>query len=177
MGKRRTKATKTRPTMLEWIAYHEAGHAVACHILQVPFSYVTIVPDGEESEGHVQLAKHRGRKWLTRQQRENRAMVALAGLAADRILTGRSLVGGRAADTLEAKRQIELWCYSDGEIDLYLRLLKIRIYSELKLPEKWAAVTALAKELLERKRIGSRTARRIIQDAMRPSEKRAMGSA
>lgn len=33
-------------------AYHEAGHAVACIILEIPFKYVSIIPD-DESDGRV----------------------------------------------------------------------------------------------------------------------------
>src|SRR5690348_14957655 len=81
---------------LQRTAYHEAGHAVAAVLLRRPFRYATIMPDDDDSLGHVQyLAAPASLDWDddndTRLQRhlERVMMTALAGLVAEARLAGR----------------------------------------------------------------------------------------
>jgi ATP-dependent Zn protease len=43
-------------------AYHEAGHAVIYHLLHIPFSYVTIIPN--EEEGYAGIVERSPRMML-----------------------------------------------------------------------------------------------------------------
>jgi hypothetical protein len=47
-----------KPSKIEKIAYHEAGHAVACHLLRRAFTRVSIIPD-DDSLGGVEYPKIR----------------------------------------------------------------------------------------------------------------------
>ena len=47
-----------KPSKIEKIAYHEAGHAVACHLLRRAFTRVSIIPD-DDSLGRVEYPKIR----------------------------------------------------------------------------------------------------------------------
>jgi ATP-dependent Zn protease len=47
-----------KPSKIEKIAYHEAGHAVACHLLWRAFTRVSIIPD-DDSLSRVEYPKIR----------------------------------------------------------------------------------------------------------------------
>lgn len=161
-----------RHSKLERTAYHEAGHALVAYVERRRLRHVSIIPD-EDTQGHCLSGKPPGdfhpdyddgprtRAWL-----ERAIAVSLGGAAAEEHLTGRHPKSGADEDW---RRAIDSASYVTGSIEeteAYLNWLWIRTKALLKQPWYWAAVKALAAELLERRRIGERRARRIIRNAM-----------
>ena len=151
-------------------AYHEAGHVVAAYCVRRGFSYVSIEP-GEDSLGHVVYQKFRDsfhpdydEKIKIRPLLEKVIIIGLAGYVAEKIFTGK-----RAADD-DFQIAFENACIITGsaeEASAFLKWLLIRTENMVRLPHNWAAVQALAEELLKVKKIGYHRARKIIREALR----------
>ncbi len=158
------------------VAYHEAGHAVAGYELHVPFHYVTIVPDAERgSEGHVRFVGvgkdlDQARYLMTESQLRRRIepdiICALAGEAAESRLTGRRDLLSATSDYRSAVESAIEMSGSAVEAGAYCTWLYYRAVGIVRNPFVWAAIEALAAALMDRKRIGSREARRIIKEAI-----------
>ena len=159
------------------VAYHEAGHAVACYLLHKPFHYVTIRgEDLEGTMGHVMAwdAPEGYRPDInedarTRARVERDVMVLLAGQVADE-LAGYSPRDpdyyGPEGDNSAAVSMASYITGSDEQLEHYLAWLLARTKDKLALPWHWAAVVAVADALQERRRLSAREARRITHDAM-----------
>jgi len=158
-------------------AYHEAGHAVAGYELHVPFRYVTIIPDEEESSaGHIRYsdlrpdfdsARDEMTEFQLRRIIEPRIICVLAGEAAESRLTGRRHLLTATGDYRSA---VDLAMAVTGgnpdEAGAYCTWLYHRALGLVRQPFWWSAIEALADALLAQKRIGNREARRIIKGAM-----------
>jgi len=93
------------------IAYHEAGHAVACLALEVPFEYVCVVPQGNAA-GHAAMPSPGDSRTAV----EAYVVITLAGFWAQALLTGtgagdecdlqlaKELIARLADDPAEQKR-------------------------------------------------------------------------
>jgi hypothetical protein len=126
----------------EAVAYHAAGHAVAAHSLDVPFSHVGI-NEQPDSRGRVAGIKPNRRRqdWL-----ERYCIVTLAGPFAQRRYNPRSHwryggSGGKVART-------------------YCRFLEARV--EALVAQRWPAIEAVARALLLRKTMSRDEVRQTI---------------
>lgn len=159
-----TKCPKPRrltPAQATATAYHEAGHAVVAHYLgqSVGRKGISIVPDAETSgRVHLPLAltnametRPTGRM---RSLAEDRAVVWLAGLEAQRKYRSRSVRNYHASQDYEnAVDIISYICGSPEELEPYLRLLQARAKAILHLPMIWESIERVASALLEHKQL------------------------
>jgi hypothetical protein len=143
---------------LEATAYHEAGHTVAAYTLRRNFSYVTINPNND-SLGHVAL-EH---KWFKHNLID--MAIWLAGFIAEYKAYGIS--GGFEYDFAHID-QIALSITKGVNGDtLFRRHLADFSLDLFESPGFWEAVEALAKALLEHKKLDSDAAKKIIKNAKR----------
>ncbi|KPK69403.1 hypothetical protein AMJ82_05710 [candidate division TA06 bacterium SM23_40] len=156
------------------IAYHEAGHAVACYRLRVAFNYVTVEPT-EDAWGHIMhpcnyLGKvseydddRRGR-WKI----EKNILVLLAGGAAEALVSGREDWNESGSSDYEValalSELIEPTCTDVHGKYLDYMIARARAFVRRRVVH--CPIEHLALELMERRRIGSRTARRIIRRSL-----------
>jgi hypothetical protein len=137
----------------------------------VPFKYVTIAP-GDDTLGHVEMYKPpdfdpqldgpcRVRQWI-----EKNIMVNYAGAVAVKKVLKRMRVYGTGGDDF---RSLNISSYSFGSpesSDAFLKWMYLRTADIFEFEHIQAAVHALARELLERKKINRRDAVDIIRDAI-----------
>jgi hypothetical protein len=163
-------------------AYHEAGHAVVCHVLGGKVEKVTIEPspdtDRRPSDGHV-IAHH--------EDNASNILIALAGPAAHArllrgtpadadhlgdggdnkqvhaLLTGKTARFERAEGGLHRVRTDRFLFW--GELTGRRYVAWLRALAEDLLADKrvWAAVEALAQSLLDKKTLKGAEAVRIIK--------------
>ncbi len=149
---------KVRLSVLEKTAYHVAGHAVLTLALfgvgQGGVRRATIVPD--EKKGTLGHTRH----WTIRNFRPDldctpriRGLVAdsivvlLAGMSAERRVTGcRDYVGAQSDHEKAADLAMRV-CTPEKEVDAYLRSLEIR--TDNILTHWWLGIEAVARALLE----------------------------
>ena len=155
--------------MLESIAYHEAGHAIAARRVGCGIKKVSIVPD-EESEGRV---THR--PYFTgiqpdwdespRVQRrlENMALVCFAGPAAQRKFNPHGYRHRDAwGDHHQAMLVLGYMVGNDEELEAYLRLVEVRATNFVRNDHTWTEIEAVAAALLERKVLTGKATRELI---------------
>ena len=158
----------TLPDTEEWrTAVHEAGHAVVALETDFRFRYVTIVPDHERgSLGH--LAHHPDPRSFRpdvqvtiagRGRLEKHIMLALAGFAAEVLVFGT----GCAPKLWEADRNAAVDCaqYMSGsseECSAYLAWLQLRTDNLLRGVTGRRVLDALAKALIQRRRLSYKEA-------------------
>jgi hypothetical protein len=158
-------------------AYHEAGHAVACVVLHLPFTQVTIVPEGDTLgmvSGHTSPKSLDPDAYCSQPGRQRARVEAdvlscLCGGLAFLIFRGGKddwRRDGSRWDLSQALSLLEKICGSAPETEAYLNLLRIRAEQLLRFPPNWSAVQALAEALMESKTIGSRKARKIVKQAI-----------
>ena len=161
---------------LERTAYHEAGHVVAAYFVRRGFSYISIEP-GEDSLGHVVYQKFRDsfrpdydKKIKTRLPLEKVIIIGLAGYVAEKIFTGRRGLTEAVDDFQIAFDYASILTGGAEETSAFVKWLLIRTENMLRTPQNWAAVQALAEELLKVKKIKYHRARKIIREAQRKKE-------
>jgi hypothetical protein len=154
-------------------AYHEAGHAVACHLLRRRFRYVTIEP-GEDSLGHLLEARPPGSfqpdvdaGGRARMTAERLIMIRLAGEAAESLWRGKHNWRGARGDHHSVSDLTSYFCGDVEEETAYAQWLAIRTRNMLRNQMNWALVEAVAASLLERGRLGYREARKVMREAIR----------
>ncbi|MFA6922896.1 MAG: hypothetical protein WC223_01460 [Bacteroidales bacterium] len=77
------------------VAFHEAGHAIACIMLNVRFKEVSIIPEEEKSLGHILLSNFKLHSDYddsdkTRLKAEKFIMISLSGAIAERKFTKKT---------------------------------------------------------------------------------------
>ena len=140
--------------MPELIAYHEAGHALMAVLLGGKVKQVTIEPDnddGPDRQGDTQVVWRRAGT-SDKEFAKIAVQVSLAGPVAEMIYSGDpyhpGLVAEWAADWREAW-DVAVPLYADERQRLeYLENVSIQLYHRLKEDELWAALAALADNLL-----------------------------
>jgi hypothetical protein len=163
------------PRQLKRTAYHEAGHAVAAVLMDVPFRRVTIVPD-ETFAGRVDLGKVEppahvdpfNENWdvkAARQYWAARICGALAGPLAETLYTKcwqQQSVSDE--DTDEAKAwEIADYFYTPAKADRWVNRLRFKTLERLRMPDVQAAVDAVARELLRRKTLTAAKVRALVK--------------
>jgi ATP-dependent Zn protease len=143
-----------RPLMLELIAYHEAGHTLVACLLGGRVRQVTIEPDrddGPQRQGDTQVIWRR--TGISEKDYAVKAVqVSLAGPVAEMIYSGDpyhpGLISEWAADWREAWSSAEILHADDRQRLAYLESVSIQLYHELNEDPLWAALAALADDLL-----------------------------
>ena len=162
--------SRPNPKLDQRIAYHEAGHAVASYVENIPFLEVSIEPDGEAAGRCVHPPPP---KWFrpadrvdyrTRRRIESEVLVLLAGPAAEAMFAGRECRGRAFGDRREAERLAGLAMYSDEELSAYLRWLRLR--ARYVVGARWHTVECLAHLLLKKRTIRRTEARKVLADAL-----------
>ncbi len=167
---------KEKPTELEAIAYHEAGHAVAAyfHDVQVISIYVQNTGGCVKKEKPVP-ADNPTHESLMRKI-VNELIFLQAGAVAHEIFNnGKMKVGldqKRLFDSLDgASKDLEAMIYIKniaGELGASLSALKTKAsgIAWRTIDDNWVAVEALASVLLEEREISGKRARNIIRDQL-----------
>lgn len=144
---------------IERTAYHEAGHAVAAHLVGREFGSVSIVED-EVSLGRV-LFKPYDQNFIysltqgafddldDRRKVEGEIVTAFGGEAAVMLLTGKADRKGAASDLSLVRNFVIQMVNSEEEAKAYANWLRHRTRSVLGSDKTWPAVEAVAKALLE----------------------------
>ena len=140
--------------MSELIAYHEAGHALMAFLLGGEVRLVTIEPDnddGPDRQGDTQVLWRRS-GIADKEFAKKAVQVSLAGPVAEMIYSGDpyhpGLVAEWSADWLEAWEAASLLHPGKQQRLEYLEQVSIRLYHRLKQDDMWAALAALADNLL-----------------------------
>jgi len=149
----------------EIAAYHEAGHAVVAYLLHRLVRGVTIIPD-RDMQGCCYLAKGKSihpdydRSHKTRLELERHAMISWGGNVAECLFTGKKPVAD--SDMHSVVNYLSYLTSGDEEIGAYADWLWYRTKSLLQFERHWAAVDALATELVKNGRVGQKRTREII---------------
>lgn len=154
-------------------AYHEAGHAIACHFLHMPFNYVSI-KSGEDFLGRVVRFPHPepfnpdidSESSRARIRIEKSIMISCAGHAAELNLTGRRNWVGSSYDNQKASELAMYFCGSERQTGAFMDWMWIRIIDWIKQPLHWIAVEAVAEELVKSKQLKAMEVRAIIYKAI-----------
>jgi hypothetical protein len=157
---------------LKHTAYHEAGHAVVAYCLKSRIRHVSIISKAE-SLGHILKGKSEDLsscEWETtpkiRRGLEKSAMIDLGGSVATYLLTNRNDRIGPRGDFQHAFDYLSYLTNDDDESSAYANWLWHRTKAMLRWRWHWAAVEALANELLEHRYIGGKRARQIISETI-----------
>jgi len=150
---------------LKIAAYREGAHAVACYLLHKRFKCVSIYRERmrvEEILFPEKISKSfpsaRELKFFEREH-----MVFLAGLVAERILSGTCDFEDILPLLVLPLRQKE---DSRWHPEIFWRIIFIETKLLMYMPKNWQAVITLAEELLTKGRIGYHAARKIIRQAL-----------
>jgi hypothetical protein len=154
-------------------AFHEAGHAVAAYHMKVRFRRIAIGRDRAKELGWLEL-------WLTPQTAargtvdvrtehaiERSVIVLLAGSQAERMALGRAKYLGSGLDFFEAVRYAGYLCRTRPELSAYLRWMQLRVRALVESPAWRRPIEALAACLIQRRELGARETRRVIQRAIK----------
>ena len=153
-----------RPSKIEQAAYHEAGHAVAAYLLHERFAGLEMtVVDGPDGSFYTRRRRSGQDKW-TNTLNEKYVMIYSAGAIAEQLL-GVHVQTTDYIDIWGAVRHAWSIANNLDEMLTHYRQLVERTKNLLEYEPNWSAVQALARELVERKRIDERRARQIIQQA------------
>jgi hypothetical protein len=163
-----TKRRKPRRS----IAIHEAGHAViAMHVGCRPPTVITMIED-DDAFGRVpwdppgawyepEAARNDAR---VRRFCEQLAMTGLAGVLAEKRLTGRHNHKGAGDDY----RLVAHWtgpvCYSPAEHQAYIEWLTRRTEALIKNDFVWEEIEAVANALLVKESLTARELRSVLRD-------------
>jgi hypothetical protein len=152
----------------QYIAYHEAGHAVATILLGRKFRYVTVIPEGD-SAGHIKyfspktqrfrvLGFERIPNWI-----DVELMTSLAGEVAQGMALPRSVRPWHGKS--DRRQNLDFfWALNCAGGDEYVEYCKARLYSMFHDKINWAGLKALAFALLERKTLTYNEAWQIFLD-------------
>ena len=164
-------------------AYHEAGHAVLCCLLRQPFSVASIEREGKtlgrvtidiigyetkgdfvkDTDGVFTIRKRGG---LTERRVEKLTLVFSAGPVAEALFQGVHLATehGWAYDRDDATAfALELF-ENRVAAEEYVDAVSERTQTIIAHPAVFSAVDAVAGELLNEKKLSSRTIRKIIKE-------------
>ena len=140
--------------MSDILAYHEAGHALMAMLLGGDVRRITIEPDSDDlpdREGDTMVAWRRS-QYSEREFAATAVQVSLAGPVAEMLYTGDpfhpGLVTEWAADWQEAWQAAGRLHLHQRERLEYLEQTSIRLYHLLDRDDLWAALAALADNLL-----------------------------
>jgi ATP-dependent Zn protease len=138
-------------------AHHEAGHAVAAIVRGVRVKHATIAPSGNRA-GHIRLL---GRVPTQTGAMHDRGMIALAGEAAQRRFSPRSVRRHHGGSDREAVRRFALDASGSAKVAQCLVDLWQAQADDL-VQARWATIQRIAAALLERQTIDGAELRRLV---------------
>ena len=165
------------------IAYHEAGHAVMCHLTGCDMACVTVEPNPERGNlgevGHAAPPRYQiafpsmvspGDVRRFDRREEERALranvrVILAGPLAEVMHTGETFNERHLAEVSEARALAGARKRNPTRY-----LLDQQVLCQNALKRSWRAVESLAAALMDRKTIDGGEAARIIEAALTPKK-------
>jgi ATP-dependent Zn protease len=146
------------PPFDEATVYHEAGHAVVALALGRPIHRVSVLPDGQFL-GVCRFGKgvfRPSEDWLERE-----ILIALGGIAAEAIHTGRYAWDGAARDQLYV-HGLAVQRAGERQAERLERRMLAKAEHLLGQAGHWRAVELIAAELLQRGVISGRAARHLF---------------
>jgi hypothetical protein len=156
---------------LQSTAHHEAGHAVAALTCSIPTRKLSIIPrDGSHGRFtpepcNIGMKTLEFCKVTPRVQRtlENRALIALAGPAAERRFNPKGYRKIYGEDDYDHACTLLEWAaHSDKELKTYFRLIEIRAEILVENPLHWLQIQGVAKALLERGELSGKMVKEVI---------------
>lgn len=165
----------------QWIAYHEAGHAVAAILLGIKFDEVSFAPEKTSQykgsttvrlvQGWQQLIK---RGLLPPEEADRLACFCFAGDAAQCRFAPRSVrLRHKAFDVRAVLDILDVFPVPErGE-----RMLRARMRAEEMVESHWAHVQAVANTLVQKRKLGETDIRVILGRVRRGSLGRWRGTA
>lgn len=163
---------------IESTAHHEAGHAVAAHVLGIDFTGATIQADRRvagqvevQIPAWVRRAKVPGprfRLWV-----DAYVMTHMAGLLAEREHTGRNNHKGAVDDYLGTFTLAEMVTFTPKERDRYLDWLYERMRALARRRAFRTAVRSVAAVLMRRQTVSARQVAVLTNRAIRSCEARS----
>ncbi|MFO0846216.1 MAG: hypothetical protein U0797_28200 [Gemmataceae bacterium] len=153
--------------MDEATAYHEAGHAVAALALDRPVTRVSILAR-RDTLGICAFGKAVFRP--TEDWVERETMISLAGLAAEARHTGEYDHDAAGRDLQFVRRLTIQRAGNERQAERLERRLLSRVENLLDRPAHWAAVEAIAAELLTSGEISGRQARHLFEECLKREE-------
>jgi len=153
-----------KPSHDHAIAYHEAGHAVLAHFLQVRTVEVSIVADGSGRDGYT---RHHASQ-MRALDATARAIISLGGMAAQKLYCPRfSDDRGGEDDERDAYDAVGHLARTRRETRVLLNCLGECARALLSKPRLWRAVKAVAEALLAKKTLTGKEVDGIIRKASR----------
>lgn len=169
------------PSQLKTIAYHEAGHAVVAAMLGIPFQRVTIQPDTAYA-GHVALAPGDPPEcvspwnpdWDVRQARQywqRHICGLLAGALAETLHTRCWQQQPAEDECTDESKALEIADYFDppAKAAHWVNQLRFKTLETLRAPQVWAAVDAVARELVRAKALDGADVLALVAAHAQPS--------
>ena len=154
---------------LELTAYHEAGHALVAVVVGARIVSLTIDPDrddGPRRYGDVQL-QWPAETGAVKSLLQSQLLVAMAGPVAEMIYLGETphpgMVAEWAADWREAAALAQRLVAEPGARLAYLEAQTSKLYHRLRRDEYWAAVAAIADELLAHEWLEDEQVRELVE--------------
>ncbi len=156
--------------MPELIAYHEAGHALMALLLGGEVRRVTIEPDnddGPDRQGDTQVLWRRS-GISDKEFAKQAVQVSLAGPVAEMIYSGDpyhpGLVAEWAADWSEAWNSAAALHQDERQRLKFLESISIQLHRRLQQDEMWAALAALADNLLAHETLDGEQIESIVRE-------------
>ena len=115
--------------------------------------------NGIEACGHIEK----------RDQIEREVKIALAGLEAEKLLTGRYNWVCAGTDLHNAVDMATFACGSNEQTSALIKYLRICVRDQLSSHVWWPCVETVAKSLLKHKRLGYRKVRSVIRETLQQS--------
>jgi hypothetical protein len=153
--------------MDEATAFHEAGHAVAALALDRPVTKVSIVGD-RDTLGICAFGKpvfRPSEDWLERE-----ALISLAGLAAEARRTGEYDRDAAGRDLHYVRKLTIQRAGNERQAERLEKRMLSRVENLLDRAAHWAAVEAIAAELLRSGEISGRQARHLFEECLKREE-------
>jgi len=156
--------------MEEATAYHEAGHFVAAVHVGLTTKRVTIIPEENDSHGHILIKPPFRRSDNPEFERSDRlllkfdryAIYCLAGMEAQRKFRASSIRSYHGhSDYMRVLDWLEYFAESDDEAQVWIRLLLIRARNLVT--RGWLNVEAIAAALMEHKTLSAAEGREVMR--------------
>lgn len=165
---------KLFPDPLAAAAYHEAGHAMMCRIMGFKLQSISIIADELVSGQTTHEKSMRSAKAKiedtdrARSTMEKTIMVCLAGPSAQKKYALNNLADdhGGAIDADTAFDLALRLFRSKRTAAAYIKFAEEWVRQKLEEPTTWAAVEALARALVEQRKLSGRQAESILRGAM-----------